>query len=227
MAPLDQFCRALHRAHTDSSQCGIISVQHWKRVRQGLQHESLIFDVVPLIPGRNIPQNNPSHAYIQIGRFKDRTQTSFFGLWGLARDEVVVVGREATVVQESKEHDPDDCLSTISWAAPLPNLIDVFDVIQLLSLMFPCYNIITRQCYWFARTIYDCLRHAYSPYREDVLGKKWWKRSKFMLVRLLTPSPPSLLLSFCRVKKVWSEDATVGQICGSPGGEGSSSSVSI
>lgn len=109
----------------------------------------------------------------------------------------------------------------------LPNLIDVFDVIQLLSLVFPCYNIIARQCYWFARTIYDCLRHAYSPYREDVLGKKWWKRSKFMLVRLLTPSPPSLLLSFCRVKKVWSEDATVGQICGSPGGEGSSSSVSI
>jgi hypothetical protein len=225
--PLDQFCRALHRTRTDSSQRGILSVQHWKRVRQGLQHESLILDVVPLVPGRNVPLNNPSHTYIQLGRFKDREQTSLFGIWGLARDEVVVVGREAKDVQESKEHSPDDCLSTISWAAELPNLVDVFDIIQLLSLMFPYYNIVTRQCYWFARTIYNCLRHTYGPYREDV-GKKGWKRSKFMLIRFLTPSPPSFLLSFCRVKKVWSEDATVGHIRGSaesPGGEGSSVSI--
>lgn len=198
--PVDQFCQALHTVHADSKQHGITSVQHWKCLHQGHQHESLILDVVPLVPGKNVPQNNPSHTYIQIGRFKDRV------LLGRARDEVVVVGREAEDVQEFNQQGPGDCLSTISWTTELPNLLDVFDIIQLFSFMFPYYNILTRQCYWFARMIYDCLQHAYVPHREDT-ERKLWKRSEFLLFRCLTPSPPPALLSFCRVKKRWSQDA--------------------
>jgi len=198
--PVDQFCRALHTVHADSKQHGIVSVQHWKCLHRGLHHESLVLDVVPLVPGKNVPQNNPSHTYIQIGRFKDRV------LLGRARDEVVVVGRMTEDVQESNQQGPSDCLSTISWTIELPNLLDVFDIIQLLSFMFPYHNIFTRQCHWFARTIYDCLEYAYIPYRQDT-GRKLWKRSKFLLFRCLTPSPPPALLSYCRVKKLWSQDA--------------------
>ena len=210
---LDTFCKALHSARTDSSQCGILSVQHRHRISgyQGLfEHEFLILDVVPMVPGRNLPQVNASHTYIQVGRFDDPARMSLFGMWGFARDEVVVVGQKG--VQDSSQQDPrfdGENLTTISWTKELPNLIDVFDVINLFSHMFPRYNVLTCQCFWLARMIYSILRQVYNPYRENRRGL-WC-----MLFPFLTPTPPPVLLSFCRDKRQWSHCATVGQIQGS------------
>ena len=210
---LDTFCKALHSARTDSSQCGILSVQHRHYVPgyQGIfEHEVLILDVVPLVPGRGLPQKNAPHTYIQVGRFEDQARMSFFGLSGFARDEVVVVGQKG--VQGSNQQVPQFAgyhLTTISWAKELPNLVDVFDVINLFSHMFPRYNVLTCQCFWLPRMIYNLLRLVYDPFHEDTGGLVW------MLLPFLTPAPPAVLLSFCRDKKQWSHCATVGRICDS------------
>jgi hypothetical protein len=134
---------------------------------------------------------------------------SFCGIWGFARDEVVVVGQKGVQGSSQAPRIDGDRLTTISWAKELPNLVDVFDVISLFSHMFPRYNIVTCQCFWLARMIYSILRQVYNPYHENTGGLRW------LLFPFLTPAPSPVLLAFCRDKRQWSHCATVGQIQGS------------
>ncbi|KAI9567508.1 hypothetical protein HD554DRAFT_2107700 [Boletus coccyginus] len=209
------FCKALHRARSFSSQHGIVSVQHRKRTLEGLQHESLILDVVPLIPGGNWPQRDPLHTYIEVGRLKDPDHACL--VWGVAKDKVTILGQEKRAVHAKSG--PEDrsarqtpsirttfegiSLFTLSWARDLPNLIDVFEIIRLLSLTHPHYNIFSRQCFWFARAIFRILRSTYE-FVEEATGDKAWKMGKFLIFfRVLTPSPSARLVSFAQDKSEW------------------------
>jgi len=208
---VEAFCKALHGARAFSSQCGIMSVQHRKRIH----HEALLFDVVPLAPGTNLPCHpNPPHTFLEVSRFKDPDRSYLFGIWGFAKDEVLIIGQE-TAGSDHQVQQPgleNEVLSTLSWTTELPNLVDIFDIIRLLSLTHPYYNFFTHQCFWFARAIYRILRRTYD-YDHDVTGDKGWKMANFLVFfRIPTPSPPELLVSFCQDKKEWSYRATVGKI---------------
>lgn len=167
------------------------------------QHEFVILDVVTLVPGTNTPEANASHTYIEVGRSGDEARMSFFGIWGAASDEVVILRQadEANVVQGgggTSRYSAGECLATISWEDELPNVLDVFTIIDFLSIWYPNYNIFTRQCYWFARAIYLIIQYGYAPTIENT-GNKLWKRARFyIIVGVLTPRPPMQLYRLCR-----------------------------
>lgn len=215
---LHEFCNALHRTHLGSSQFGIVSIQHRKRLSQydNLQYEFLVLDVVPLIPGTNTPQANGPHTYIEVIRTGDRARAPTFGIWGFARDEVLVLQQddEPGVVQQENpsqgsQYCAGDHLSTLSWSNRIPNILDVFSVITLLSLTFPQYNIFTHRCFssWFARAIYLILRQTYAVHFEDTMpGGNPWERARFFIfVRAITPTPPAVISEFCYHQRVWRE----------------------
>ncbi|KAF8548325.1 hypothetical protein OG21DRAFT_1516437 [Imleria badia] len=204
---LDDFCRELYLARTDCSLLGILSVQYRKRLHQGFQHELLILDVIPVKPTLSAPKDNPSHIYLEVGRFKDHEHISFKlgGIVGPAKDKIVVIGQGDVALHEPKCNlypERGEILATMSWKLELPNLVDFFDVIKLLSVMFPYYDPVIRQCYWFASTIYDVLQAVYSRHQLEDRRVAFWKRAKFLVFfRLLTPPPPPALVSFCRYKR--------------------------
>jgi hypothetical protein len=161
-----------------------------------------VLDVVSLAPGTNTPQANPRHTYIEVGRSGDEDKMSFFGILEPASDQVCILrqGDEVNILhdQGTESDNPSTRIATLSWEIALPNLLDVFSAITLLSVTFPTYNILTRQCCWFARAIYDVLRYAYDPVIENT-GDEFWKREKvYILVSLLTPKPPTILYLFSR-----------------------------
>lgn len=200
--PLKDFCDALHRTHTNSSQLGVVAIQHRKRVYTTFQHEFAILDVVPLVPGTGTPQAEGSHTYVEVGRMG-------YNIWGFARDEVLVLRQadEASVEKENSSRDSQygEHLATLSWETGIPCILDVFSLITLLSLTFPRYNIITYQCFWFARIIYEALRDGYGPFSENT-GDKIWKRTRFYIFnRVLTPTPPLAILEFCYRQRIWRE----------------------
>jgi hypothetical protein len=223
-----RFCRALHGARSKASQFGVLSIQHRKRLHQDYQHEFLILDVVPLVPGTDTPQSNAPHTLIEVGRVGDKA--SFFSIWGVAVDEVSVLlsEDEASILQPtakstgegSSKGTPDnrtepsqfiagELLATLSWELEIPNLLDVFLVITTLSLAFPNYNIFTCQCFWLARAIYETLRHGYRPSLEST-GDKLWKRARFlMFIRLLTPKPPAFIFELCFRAGDWTHLASL------------------
>jgi hypothetical protein len=172
-----------------------------------------VLDVVSLAPGTNTPQANPRHTYIEVGRSGDEDKMSFFGILGPASDQVCILrqGDEVNILhdQGTESDNPSTRIATLSWEIALPNLLDVFSAITLLSVTFPTYNILTRQCCWFARAIYDVLRYAYDPVIENT-GDEFWKREKFYIfVRLLTHDPLSVqppLRGFRILDQVWSGD---------------------
>jgi len=188
---IESFCKALHSVRTDSLQCGIISVQHWMCPHGRSPYDCLVLNIVPLVPGCNLPQNvSPSHMSIEVERFKDPTQRSFFDIWGHASNEVTVIGvnnggTSSYIRHQSHPITSDHCLASISWATDLPNLIDVFDIIQLLSLMFPHYNLFTHGNFWLAHTIYSILQETYYPQHVKSIKANWMLR----LCHFLTPRP--------------------------------------
>ncbi|KAF8550763.1 hypothetical protein OG21DRAFT_371936 [Imleria badia] len=191
---LQCFANALHRSRAHSHQYGIRAVQYYSRL--GCQNESLILDVVPLEPGSSIPQVNPTHTYLKFCRYEDlEAEKSFLGY--AARDEVIVIGQAL--------QDQDKCISTLSWPAEVPNLVDAFDVIKMFSFMFPRFN--SFSSFYFTPIIYETLRRTYDRY-DQVVGDKFWKQAIFFLIfHLGTPAPPPPLLSFSHDRKQCRETA--------------------
>lgn len=207
---LKDFCDMLHATYTNSSQFGIASIQHRKRLYNDFQHEFIVLDVVPFIAGTSAPDPAGPHTYIEIGRVSDEARISFFGLWGFAFDEVIVLRQEdeARILAPASQDPSQDFqsragerLATLSWPDGIPNLVDVFSLITQLAVTFPYYNILTHQCFWLVRAIYDTLRFGYSPFLEDT-GSKFRKKARF-LVRLVTPRPPPAILEICNRQRRW------------------------
>lgn len=199
---LHQFYSALLCNRLDSYQFGIVSVQRRKRSYNNFQHEFVVLDAIPLVPGTNTPQANASHTYIEVGRSGDEAQMSFFGILGPASDQVLILRQEdevnITCDQGTEPDDPSNRIATLSWEIDLPNLLDVFSVITLLSVTFPNYNIFTRPCYWFARAIYDVLRYGYEPVFENTCDGFRKGEKFYIFARILTPKPPTNLYLLCR-----------------------------
>lgn len=214
---VEAFCKELHGARAFSSQCGIMSVQHCRCIHHGLQHESLLFDVIPLAPGTNLPQSaNPPHTFLEVSRFKNPDRTNLFGIWGFAKDVVLIIGQESGGPNDEVQQPltlESEILSTLSWSTELPNLVDIFDIIRLLSLTHPYHNIFTCQCFWFVRAIYRILRRTYNYDLEVTKYDLGWEMAGFLtFLHILSPTPPKPLVSFCQDKKEWSYRATVGRI---------------
>ena len=202
--PLLEFCQHLRRTRPHSLAYGITSVRHFKRLYEDFQHESLVLDVVPLIPGPNNPQLD-NRTYIELGRFKVQGQGSRWnlGIGGSASDRVVVLTQRSV---QDLSGPGTTLLRRLSWTTQLPRLYDVLKAAALLSLAFPGYNIFTRQCFWLARAVYSILHEAYTPFQGE-MGNLAWKRGKFMVIcRLLTPSPPPVLILLCRRNREWDGD---------------------
>ena len=220
---LARFCNALHGAHSKASQYGVLSIQHRKRLYQDYQYEFVVLDVVPLVPGTHTPKPNAPHTLIEVGRVGG--MAPFFGLWGIATDEVCVLRQEdeAFLLQQAAAREsigegsqagtgtpgPEasmiagELLATLSWQIEIPGLLDVFLIITSLSLSFPNHNVLTCPCFWLAREIYQTLRHGYRPVLESN-GDDLWQRTKFLVMRLLTPRPPDLISQLCFRQAEWS-----------------------
>jgi hypothetical protein len=217
---LRRFCNALHRARSKASQYGIRSIQHRTRLDQDAHHECLILDVVPLVPGTNAPQpDHAPHTLIEVGGVCD--ETSLFGIWGVAADEVgVTVLRredEACLLQQAAEgfrggsradtpiNGPaGELLATLSWDLEIPNLLDVCVILTSLSLTCPKYTLFTCPCVWLAHAIYEALKHGYRPVGEN-MGDSVWKRTRFLMVAwLFTPTPPACIFELCYRQAQWS-----------------------
>lgn len=88
---LTKFCNALHHAHSGSSQFGVASIQHRKQLYSNYQHEYVVLDVLPLIPGTSTPKTEALHTYIEVGCVIDPPRPSIFRIWGSASDQVYVL----------------------------------------------------------------------------------------------------------------------------------------
>ena len=200
--PIGRFYNALRRRF-DSSQFAVVSMQLRKRFYFNIiPQEFVILDVVPLQAGTNIPQTNALHTYIEINRGVDEAQMSWlFFWWGPADDRVIILRKEDEVNialdglggTQASQYRAGECLATVSWESVAftgtPNLLDTFEVLNLLSLTYPNYNVLAlRPCDWFPRAIYDILYGTYSLGEENT-GDSVWKKAKFYIIRCLTPSP--------------------------------------
>lgn len=216
---LHEFCDSLHAARSETADYGVVAIQHWKSRRSdNWQHESLVLDVVPLSQGTDVPASaNASHMFISIGRFGAKTNWSTY-VWALADDQVVVLRPEHEATHATgdqlanpQQDDPyldSDKLATLSWNRPnIPNLLDVFRLVTLLSLRYPRYTVYRHQCYWFARTIYDIFMAC--------TGCTWgttsnhWKRgtyvTKLVTIPVSIPEPPPDLRVFCDTQFRWNQ----------------------
>ena len=168
--------------------------------------EFIILDVVPLQAGTNIRQTNAPHTYIELSRVVDDIQLSWFFIWwGPAYDKVIILRKEDEVniapdgpasggTQVASQYLAGECLATVSWeyVAYTPNLLDTFEVLNLLSLTYPNYNVLAlRPCDWFPRAIYGILYDTYFLGKENTRDSFWKKVKFYIFVRCLTTG-------FCR-----------------------------
>ena len=142
------------------------------------------------MPGTHTPKPNAPHTLIEVGRVGG--MAPFFGLWGIATDEVCVLRQEDEAIllqqaaaRESIREDSQagtgtpspepsmiarELLATLSWQIEIPGLLDMFLIITSLSLSFPNYNVLMCPCFWLAREIYQTLRHGYTM---ACSGEQW------------------------------------------------------
>ncbi|KAG6380857.1 hypothetical protein JVT61DRAFT_5245 [Boletus reticuloceps] len=193
---IGDFCQRFYEDHAEAQKYAILAIEYRRCLDQGFWHDYLVFDTAPLNPNStthqpNTSQDNLTHTYLRVER-----KRSPLGMY--ITDEVCVLGQDKPPTQQGS----DECLAIFSWpsrfqpeqffAMPTPNLLDVLEVIQLLSLMQPKSNFTIHQCHWFPQAIIRTIFHTHG-FQEHAQHQ--------LLMKIFHTQVPSLVLEIARCKK--------------------------
>ncbi|KAF8415048.1 hypothetical protein L210DRAFT_3657995 [Boletus edulis BED1] len=141
---IGDFCQKFYEDHAEAQKYAIFAIEYHRCLDQGFWHDYLVFDTASLNSNStthqpNTSQDNLTHTYLRFER--KRSQLGRYIL-----DRVDILGQDKPPTQQGS----DECLAIFSWpfgfqpgipfVIPTPNLLDVLEVIQLLSLMQPKSN---------------------------------------------------------------------------------------
>jgi len=137
------------------SGCRIVAAEHRKKI-QGSEHEYIVLQTVY----RGIQQ------YVRVERRPSKPSPLWlqFGAGVLAQDTVIM---SPTNFDESGSY----ALYTMHFPeATGPNLLDLAATLSAIISLAPRYHLYTSSCYWFARMVFEGLKHLF---RGEVMEGEW------------------------------------------------------
>ncbi|KIK97615.1 hypothetical protein PAXRUDRAFT_208140 [Paxillus rubicundulus Ve08.2h10] len=168
----------------------LTDVRHYKYRLALVQHEYLLLYIFPHAPSSPQPPDPGLRYCMKVSRTirVDENTSSFLarkGIRGPALDEVNILQPERLEANAQHRH---HLISELTWdLAHAPPIAEVSEHLLYISNLKPSYRLLSTQCHFFARAVYDTFKLVYSP--TEHRGKKFMRGGHFLLALGAGTSP--------------------------------------